>query len=284
MWAEDDLGPGAPPCLQSYTAPEEGKVYIMYHGTSVQAALNIFKEGFQQSVDGMLGPGVYLSRDLKKASRYPLHLPEYLRGIVRVKVNVGRVKKIDYQGHPMQKTWHDHGYDTAWCPPYCGMVPSDLEEDCVWDPRRITDIDLISPMQEDYKVPVEGKVYRMYHGTSRENAEKIKVSGFKQSSGGMLGPGVYLSRDLKKASRYPLDLPENERVVLRVKVNVGRVKKIDYQGHPMQKTWHDQRYDTAWCPPNCGMVSSGLEEDCVWDPKRITVIASRRHAFSSKNT
>uniref|UniRef100_A0A9J7Y692 Grass carp reovirus (GCRV)-induced gene 2l n=1 Tax=Cyprinus carpio carpio TaxID=630221 RepID=A0A9J7Y692_CYPCA len=105
MWAEDDLGPGSPPCLQSYTAPEEGKVYIMYHGTSIQA-----------SADGMLERGVYLSRDLKKAARYPLHLPEY---------------------------------DTAWCPPKCGMVSSGLEEDCVWDPKRITDIDLISPVQEE---------------------------------------------------------------------------------------------------------------------------------------
>uniref|UniRef100_A0A8C1SIA5 Poly [ADP-ribose] polymerase n=1 Tax=Cyprinus carpio TaxID=7962 RepID=A0A8C1SIA5_CYPCA len=92
------------------------------------------------------------------------------------------------------------------------------------------------PCLHSYKAPVEGNVYRMYHGTSRENAEKIKVSGFKQSSGGMLGRGVYLSRDLEKASRYPLDLPENKRVVLRVKVNVGRVKKIDKQGHPLQKT------------------------------------------------
>ncbi|KAF4094702.1 hypothetical protein G5714_023780 [Onychostoma macrolepis] len=128
------------------------------------------------------------------------------------------------------------------------------------------------PCLQSNREPVCGQVYRMYHGTTREAAGKIKVSGFKESSGGMLGRGVYLSRDLQKASRYPLDLPENQRVVLRVKVNVGKVKKIDYQGHPLQKTWHDQGYDTAWCPPGCGMVKSGLEEDCVWDPNRITVI------------
>ncbi|KAL1252983.1 hypothetical protein QQF64_017676 [Cirrhinus molitorella] len=146
MWAEDDLGPGAPPCLQSYTAPEQDKVYIMYHGTNLLAALKILQEGFNPSSNGMLGRGVYLRRDLQKASRYPLNVPETYRVIVRVKVNVGRVKKIDCQGHPLQKTWHDHGYDTAWCPPNCGMVPSGLEEDCVWDPRRITVIDLIHPM------------------------------------------------------------------------------------------------------------------------------------------
>ncbi|KAI5615827.1 GCRV inducedprotein 2i, partial [Silurus asotus] len=107
---------------------------------------------------------------------------------------------------------------------------------------------------------------------SREAAAQIMINGFEPSPGGMLGRGVYLSRDLKKASRYPLLLSENLRVVLKVRVKVGKVKKIDHQGHPMQKTWHDHGYDTAWCPPNCGMVPSGLEEDCVWDPSRIQVI------------
>ncbi|KAK1876996.1 putative arabinosyltransferase A, partial [Dissostichus eleginoides] len=42
--------------------------------------------------------------------------------------------------------------------------------------------------------------------------------------------------------------------------------------HPKQKTWHDDGFDTAWVPPNCGMVKSGLEEDCVWDPSRIKIL------------
>ncbi len=72
MWAEDDLGPGAPPCLQSYIEPVDGQVYIMYHGTSRDAAEKIKVSGFKQSSDGMFGRGVYLSRDLQKATRYPL--------------------------------------------------------------------------------------------------------------------------------------------------------------------------------------------------------------------
>ncbi|KAI7795757.1 hypothetical protein IRJ41_005415 [Triplophysa rosa] len=269
--------------------PQEGRVYRMYHGTSREAAEKIKREGFHQSADGMLGRGVYLSRDLEKASRYPRHLAEHQKVVLRVMVKVGKVIRIDYQGHPHQKTWHNHGYDTAWCPP-CDMVPSGLEEDCVWDPTRITVIGVIRanmwaeddlgagapPCLNSYIEPQEGKIYRMYHGTTREAAEKIKASGFKQSTKGMLGRGVYLSRDLQKASRYPLHLPEDQRVVLRVKVNVGKVKKIDSQTHPMRTTWHDHGYDTAWCPPNCGMVSSGLEEDCVWDPRRISIIGEIR--------
>ncbi len=141
MWAEDDLGAGAPPCLESYIAPADNKVYIMYHGTSREAAEIIKRSGFRQSSGGMLGRGVYLSRDLQKASKYPLDLLESQRVVLRVRVDVGKVKKIDYQGHPLQKTWHDHGYDTAWCPPNCRMVPSGLEEDCVWETNRITVID-----------------------------------------------------------------------------------------------------------------------------------------------
>lgn len=147
MWAEDDLGPGSPPCLQSFIQPQEGKIYRMYHGTSRKAAEVIKASGFKQSATGMLGRGVYLSRDLEKASRYPMdkNLPVDQRVVLRVTVNVGKVKKIDSQNHPMRMTWRDHGYDTAWCPPGCGMVSSGLEEDCVWDPKRITIIDEIRP-------------------------------------------------------------------------------------------------------------------------------------------
>lgn len=120
--------------------------------------------------------------------------------------------------------------------------------------------------------PGNDRKYVMYHGTTRENAQKIWSSGFRQSAVGMLGPGVYLSRDLEKASRYPIDWPEHDRVVIKVVVNVGKVIAINYQGHPQQKTWHDFGFDTAWVPPNCGMVKSGLEEDCVWDPQRIHIL------------
>lgn len=120
--------------------------------------------------------------------------------------------------------------------------------------------------------PVSGRTYTMYHGTTRENAQRIRARGFLQSPDGMLGQGVYLSRDLAKARRYPLNHPEYDKAVIKVRVNVGKVIAINYQGHPFQKTWHDCGYNTAWVPPRCGMVRSGLEEDCVWDPRRIQIL------------
>ncbi|CAL8316692.1 unnamed protein product [Arctogadus glacialis] len=127
-----------------------------------------------------------------------------------------------------------------------------------------------------HEQPNCGQTYVMYHGTTWTNATTIQRDGFKQSKKGMLGRGVYLSCDLKKASRYPINTPHSERVVLMVEVNVGNVIAINHQGHPRQKNWHDRRfkesYDTAWCPPDCGMTRSGLEEDCVWDPNRIKIV------------
>ncbi|KAJ8342455.1 hypothetical protein SKAU_G00323830 [Synaphobranchus kaupii] len=127
-WAEDDkMGP-RPPCLQSHSKPVNNSSYVMYHGTTKEAAESIKRYGFECSGDGMLGPGVYVSRDPQKAGRYPLDADDRDRRVLELNVDVGRVKKIDHQGHPLQKTWQATGYDTAWVPPKCGMVPSGLEE------------------------------------------------------------------------------------------------------------------------------------------------------------
>uniref|UniRef100_A0A1A7XP22 PARP catalytic domain-containing protein n=2 Tax=Iconisemion striatum TaxID=60296 RepID=A0A1A7XP22_9TELE len=145
QWAEDDF---LPPGVSRLDAeqPTNDRTYVMYHGTTQACAQSIVASGFRRSPDGMLGPGVYLSRDLQKASRYPINHPEWDRVVIKVMVNVGRVIVINRQHHPFQKTWSYQGYDTAWVPPNCGMVKSGLEENCVWDPRRIQIIQLIKPI------------------------------------------------------------------------------------------------------------------------------------------
>ncbi len=145
QWAEDNFDLPNGVGRLGHSEPGKGRKYVMYHGTTWKAAKSILKTGFCQSVDGMLGRGIYLSRDLDKASRYPLGHPESDKVVLKVVVNVGKVIAIRYQGHPLQKTWHDYGFDTAWVPPGCGMVQSGLEEDCVWDPRRIKIISTINP-------------------------------------------------------------------------------------------------------------------------------------------
>uniref|UniRef100_A0A673BZM6 PARP catalytic domain-containing protein n=1 Tax=Sphaeramia orbicularis TaxID=375764 RepID=A0A673BZM6_9TELE len=126
----------------SPSAPDDGKYYIMYYGTSTGGAEYIQKYGFRRSVSRTLGPGIYLSRDLHRARRYPVGLPEFDRVVIRVLVNVGKVFVMNCQNHPLQKTWQYHNYDTAWVPP---EWRSGLEENCVWDPNRIQILTLITP-------------------------------------------------------------------------------------------------------------------------------------------
>ena len=141
--------------------------------------------------------------------------------------------------------------------------PNKIED----DGRRVT----LDPRE----MPKDDSTYLMYHGTKPEAADQIERFGFIRSRDGMLGEGVYLSRDVTKAAHYPLDVRADDhdrRVILECLVNVGKVKRIESLGHPMQKTWMILGYDTAWVPPHCGMVASGLEEDCVFAPDRIIVL------------
>lgn len=122
----------------------------------------------------------------------------------------------------------------------------------------------LKPGQE----PKKSQGYIMYHGTHKNAAATIISSGFRPSGGGTLGPGVYCSRDINKAMGYPGGCAPGDRVVFKLRVRVGKVKKIDSKSTHLWSTWHQNGYDTAWLPSPV----SGMEEDCVWDPKRLTVI------------
>lgn len=117
------------------------------------------------------------------------------------------------------------------------------------------------------QAPRRSKGYTMYHGTHRNNASAIITGGFQCSRGGTLGPGVYCSRDIAKTQGYPMGCSSQDRVVLELRVRVGKVKKMDGQNGTMWTSWQQQGYDTAWLPPQ--VVAH--EEDCVADPKRVTV-------------
>ena len=77
--------------------------------------------------------------------------------------------------------------------------------------------------------PVDDRTYLMYHGTRPRAAEAIERYGFARSADGMLGEGAYLSRDVTKASYYPLDVPADDydnRVILECLVHVGKVRRM----------------------------------------------------------
>ncbi|XP_077105913.1 uncharacterized protein LOC143764333 [Ranitomeya variabilis] len=178
IWREE-FSPGFQEIfLSSSDLPQDGRIYVMYHGTTYSAAKDIIICGFQQSEYGMLGPGVYVSRDINKALRYPLY-DKSDQVVLKLRVSVGRVKKINYKGHPLQITWHEHGYDTAWVPPYCGMVDSGLEEDCVWDPRRIKVVGIAKALPQhiqelNYLLVIEQSLVGDESYKSRESNELYK--------------------------------------------------------------------------------------------------------------
>lgn len=111
------------------------------------------------------------------------------------------------------------------------------------------------------------QVFIFYHSTTDPDAaESILRNGFRKSSGqgNMLGEGIYVAKDLRKALPYG-------PITFKLLVSTGRIIKIDRQGHPMQKSWQHQ-YNSAWVPPNCGMVQSGLQENCIRDPQQIMIL------------
>jgi hypothetical protein len=111
----------------------------------------------------------------------------------------------------------------------------------------------------------QAKTLDGYHGTDPDSARSIIANGFRASTDGMLGAGVYWSDQDSKAKAYGT-------AILRLRVRPGKVKRVDRQGHPLQKTWQ-QTHDTAWVPAGCGMVPSELSENCTKDPSRISVVA-----------
>ena len=67
----------------------------------------------------------------------------------------------------------------------------------------------------------------MYHGTSHAAADLIMQEGFKRSTDGMLGPGVYLSRDVQKTRPYAVEglaLLGIPGVIFKCRVRVGKVQ------------------------------------------------------------
>ena len=94
---------------------------------------------------------------------------------------------------------------------------------------------------------------------------------------------------------YPRDVEECRKAILKVEVNIGKWIRVDQQGsiyirinilcllylckykfvnnnfliigRSFATNWHEKGYDSFWVPSNCG-----LEEWCIYDPKRIKVI------------
>ena len=118
------------------------------------------------------------------------------------------------------------------------------------------------------------KTMIMYHGTSRSSAREIIKEGFRASTGGCLGPGVYATRDISKARGYVKKRGNVEGVILKVEVETGLVKKIYSSGHSLKYNWAIYGYDSSWIPKGAGAGAGDLEEFCINAPKKVKVIGT----------
>lgn len=127
---------------------------------------------------------------------------------------------------------------------------------------RLASVELAEHLQTCGK----GKIIRMHHGTSLAAARSIMRDGFQPSTKGLLGAGVYVTKDPDKARLYG-------PVIIECDVHVGSVAVISKRHHNLQKCWAAHGFDSAWIPPHSGVVSSGLEEHCVADPRRVVPVS-----------
>lgn len=131
---------------------------------------------------------------------------------------------------------------------------------------------------ETKQKPRRRGTYTMYHGTTAASARLIITNGFKQSQTGLLGKGVYVTRDVLKACNYPKNSSLQDRVVLKLRVRLGKCKEIRDDKDPLLSSWSQNGFDSAWVPPDSKMalVPSGLQENCVSDPSRVQVVGIAR--------
>eukprot|EP00913_Durusdinium_trenchii_P021403 g20115.t1 len=126
------------------------------------------------------------------------------------------------------------------------------------------------------RAPMEMSEIRAYHATAAENEESIRHNGFRVSTQGMLGRGVYISL---------WGYGGQNGVIFELRVRVGKICTIDRQLHPKQSLGVGGapslekdpepirgRADMAYVPYRCGMVASGLEEACVAKVAQIKVV------------
>ena len=105
-------------------------------------------------------------------------------------------------------------------------------------------------------------IYVMYHATDKDNVQSILDNGFRPSTSGMLGPGLYLSRDINKTRNYG-------NVCFKLLVYTGRTKRMD--SADTAGSWRGT-YDSAYLPPHNYVVSSGREETCVKSVDQVKVL------------
>jgi len=111
---------------------------MFYHGTSLEAAMNIQKVGFDVKRSGKnagasLGPGLYVTPTLEKALNYAKRMP-HQGAIFHLRVQLGQCYSVtvdDRDNHRLRH-WQSMGFDSVYSGP---NIIGEREEYCIKDPR-----------------------------------------------------------------------------------------------------------------------------------------------------
>eukprot|EP00416_Gambierdiscus_australes_P039432 CAMPEP_0171118758 /NCGR_PEP_ID=MMETSP0766_2-20121228/95490_1 /TAXON_ID=439317 /ORGANISM="Gambierdiscus australes, Strain CAWD 149" /LENGTH=204 /DNA_ID=CAMNT_0011581369 /DNA_START=13 /DNA_END=627 /DNA_ORIENTATION=- len=112
--------------------------------------------------------------------------------------------------------------------------------------------------------PSDGSKFTAWHGTSMSNAQAISGGQFAPSTGGNLGPGVYVAGQ-RKASRFAHDRHSDAPALVKVEVVVKNPKSVKGDN----ATWQQEGYDGCYAEST---TLSPRPEWCIRDPSQITVL------------
>ena len=108
----------------------------------------------------------------------------------------------------------------------------------------------------------------VYHGTSKSAADDIMGSGFRPSSDGLLGGGVYVTTDRSKAVDFARGHGD-DGVVIVGRAQFGATANVDARdarrGKYSETSWRES-HDSVYVPRGEGVARP---EHCVKDPSRV---------------
>ena len=126
-------------------------------------------------------------------------------------------------------------------------------------------------------IPHEGEIVSLWHGTGTHTVYNILKDGFKPSTDGLLGPGVYFGKTVKARNYVKGDLEtvmdgvvQRWGAIFKVDVVLGRVSTMNGSEKNILSS-----YDTRHAVPGMLEMAWGSylrnEEWCVLDPTRIAI-------------
>lgn len=105
---------------------------IAYHGTDPFTAKIIFQNGFKASQSGLLGRGVYVTKNRRFAKCLG-------RTVIKVNVDLGNV--LVNPPPEEWENWHEKGYDSVHME--STATNPNREQHCIYDPKRVTFLEII---------------------------------------------------------------------------------------------------------------------------------------------